>query len=472
MELYGHAKSLVVENTMFYIETLKIIDTYLGRLPEDTPRSSLQHFIQKHCADAKPSRPNDTANTDKKGLLDGTGAGETCPSSVSKKQALVVGLRAVILTCMSLAKGRSKSSLREYHLYVHLVELGLDDQKTMYQKLSEFLNTNFALRPSNVAGHACRGNYEEIVKHSPTLAPAFEEYGHMLHDEETLEAWRKKFSVPDCVFKVVSGLYKDFGSKLEEHCYKLLNGLNSNYSDEFTMILQGNFELLAKDCKGWVRLVVLMVTTKHMPLREYELCFEHMFHETFDFDFNVGLLCLSYSRKCVFYFNVLLDKIQLDNQSVESLLEFAHKNRLDTSSLVRRYGETLQGTGRYEQLCRFALRHPDCVFEYSKDTMLYFIRNFPRLYPLAAEGFEAHSCGLFITSMGSIGCLDERLLQRVLESKHFDWFFEEIAGTILERDDVSDTLMLDLLRRVLEAESRTGASARDIKARIAQKLAR
>lgn len=444
----------------FHTRTLKAISRYLKNALDCTPRSALQSFAcSEHCRHDPSTASSQTVYTD-----------DGCSQESANRRRLASELRITVLMCLGHAGKGNRAVLRRYHLYAHLMELGLDRLKSMHQKLREFLNTNFAPYPNDIVGHACRGNYEEIARHSPVLAPAFGEYGSMGRTREALGAWQKKFGVPNSIAVVLSGHYRGIENRLEEHCYKLLHGVESGYSDEYTRILQGDFGPLEQDQRGWVRLAALMTTSRNAPLREYESCFEHLFHETFDLDFQIGLEYLSYSRKCVFYFDVLADRIPLDGMSVEALLGFAHRNGLNPTGLVKRYGRVLQELGEYELLCSLVLRYSIGDFGYTKDTMQYFIRNLPRLRPLAAEHFTTHSTGLFIAGMSNMESLEEERMGTVLESEYFGWFYDEITESMLKRDDVSDEVMLSLVGKLLETESKTGTSTKDAKARVMQKL--
>lgn len=442
----------------FHTETLRALSTYLKESLDCTSRSALQSFAcgSYDCSDSSAKN------------ISIIHADVTNQASAFRRR-LIGELRVAVLMCLSLAKKCDRTVLRRYHFYTHLMELGMDIQKSMCQKLREILNTNFALHPNDVIGHACRGNYEEIARYNSMLMSTYEEPDR-IHTTKASGTWEKKSGMPRGLSEILSGQYKGFGNRLEEHCYKLLHGMESSYSDDYTRILQGNFESLVQSQKGWLKLGALMATARNASLREYESCFECLFHETFELDFKIGLEYLSYSRKCVFYFDSLVDKVPQDAISIGTLLSLARINGLDLTGLVRRYGGILQESKEYEELCNLVLKYSISDFGYSRDSMVYFIKNFPRLRPLAAKCFKTHAAGMFIASMSSMESLEEELLHKVLESKYFSWFYDEITDSILRRGDVSDELMLSLIGRLLETESRTSTSTRDAKARVMEKL--
>lgn len=104
------------------------------------------------------------------------------------------------------------------------------------------------------------------------------------------------------------------------------------FSNEFVDVLNGDLDMLVEMSTGWLRLIVLLVSNRNVELKEFEKLFEQVYFDIVDLDYQTALDYLSYSRSCAFHFNLLINKISLNNLTVESLMRFTHKNKIDNSS--------------------------------------------------------------------------------------------------------------------------------------------
>lgn len=482
-----------ITNMVFYTEVLRLVKFYLHSFSFDTSAESLRHFVDLQSKKAghkgNGSSPQEVSTCSgvctgvcrsERGALVRDSSSVECndirDSSMhircdDQKCLFLEEVRILILSLIPTVEKRSRESLQRYHLFVHLIELSLDSQKTKHQKASEFLNANFALDADDVVGHACRGNYGALISISPELGPAVEmlsmHRGGMSREE--LQELQERYSIPKFLMKILTGRFRDFRNSLEEDCYFLLHSLQTHSSSAFLRVFDGDLQALSSQESSFVRLVFLLVYPS-TDLRSFERCFEDLFSETFDDDHLVGLDFLAFSRKCRFYFDYLVQSIPLNCITVESLVRFATKNGLRKDPIILKFGYLLQEQGEYDQLCRFVLNNKIQGFKYKKDFLEYFIANFDRFRFFVSDGMAEDRSMRFISAMSSIDFVDEASLRDMFRSEHFLWFVEKIMSSLSARNDLSEKVVLDLMNMLFEHENQSGVSLKDHKSTLAKKL--
>lgn len=484
--------SIGTDDIVFYTEIIRLINNYLEVEHEVPARISLQRLMgttspaHKHIEDSLQVSSDWELGILNKILLNQSL--QKNKSDLSCKDnflghnfgivlRFVEELRIHTLGWINRAKREWKNTLKRYHIHLHLIELYLEENKTMYEKINDLLNTNFALKPSNIIGNACRGNYGILVSHNPTLAEAFEKFGDARLDKQSLIEWKIKFNIPNDLFQVVSGDFVDFDNRLEEHCYRLLHGIETKHKDEFTEVLDGKIGIIYRNRREsafpedtFLKLISILLSPQEFSLREAELCFEELFHQTFDFDYQTGLDFLAFSRKISFYFYYLLDSINLNSLTVETLLRFCRRHALSSSTLLNDYAAILLEDGEYGQLCRLIICNTISDFQYTKPFLVYFISEFHNFRKFVPDNFKSDPSIIFLEIMSNAENLSNESLALLLRNDLFDMFADEIVDLFLKSEDLSEPLGFKLADRLFQLEHKTGISRKDKRNSIARKI--
>ena len=457
-----------VECLAFYSETLRLIKFYINCLSNEAPPAlALSSFIQKYkdrnSEDSIIYSNIQTCKIDYK---------ENYKDVINSQKQLIFleELRILTLVTIPSVNKNSKKVLQRYHIFLHLFELSIQNSKTKYQKVQEFLETNFSIDKNCIIANACRGNYGKVIELQPSLESAIEElYKIDKMNKKDVFAWKKRHFIDDLLATVLTGKFRNFSNRYEEYCYHLFHNIPSNFSDSLLDILDGNFEIMKNEPSGWLQLIYFL-TIGNGSLKECERCFEKMFLESFNSDFLTGLYFLSFSRKCEFYFSYLLDLIPLNCLTVESLIRFSMKNKLKKDLIIDRYSDYLQKEGKFEQLCRFILNHGTINFVYTKEFMTFFINNFDKFRPFIKEEIKDDATINFICRMSSLDTICEQFISFLFFAKYFEWYCEEIIISLSKRCDLSDKIILEAINTVFELERSKGVSLNHLKSILAQKL--
>lgn len=455
-----------IESLVFYAETLRLVRFYLQSYSFETPADSLQYFV-----DLKASLKASSSTIERERMEQSEAESEsakTRPGMTVKnyqRTLLLEEIRILILSLIPTVDKRSREVLQIHHLYIHLIELTLDGQKSKYQKVNEFLNANFTLDEDDLIGHACRGNYGSLVKMDPALGPALEE----LNMKGDIEKIQRKYRLSSALVKVLSGRFRDIKSSLELDCYSLLHRHQTTCSSELLQVFDGNFSVLQQQENCFTQLVFLLAYPTP-NLRELEKCFEGLFLETFEKDYVIGLDFLSFSRKCQFYFPYLIKSVPLNCVTVESLIRFTAKNKLSKELVTTKFASVLQEKGEYDQLCRFILNNKITDFEYSKEFMRYFADNYDRFRFFISGEIVSDDAIKFIGNLSRVEYIDEISLQEVFRSKYFLWFADEITNAVSSRGDLSEKAILELINILFERETEVGVSLKEHKHLLTKRL--
>ncbi|KAM0681678.1 hypothetical protein GINT2_000192 [Glugoides intestinalis] len=467
----------VINSTMFYTEFIRSIKAYLHSYSFKTPVDALEVFSKMHIKNVIVYKNWDSveetpiSNEKTKGKND---IHHGCNFNICEDQKIIFleELRILILNIMQIVEPPCRKTLQRYHFFIHLLELSIDKKKTDYLKINEFLNANFAIDSTDLILNACRGNYGTLSELQPELSSAIEELQHLRMKKagkDMFLIWKEKYGVSNLLFKIFTGEYRDFTNSLEEYCYFLHHGIEYNCTDEISRIIRGDVAPMHMLEPGLLKLVFLLV----YPLPEiskYEKCFEQLFQETFDMDCLIGLEFLSFSRKCAFYFEHLINKIPLNCVMVESLMRFATKNSLNKDLMIKRFSHYLQDHGSYDQLCRFVLNNSIYDFNYTKEFMEFFVKNFNRYKEFASDKIMNDPGISFISKIGILDTLDETSLKELFKSKYFLFFSDQIIHFISTKVDLDERLILELMNHLFNFEIRLGLSFKDHKTALAHKL--
>lgn len=467
----------MIKNPMFYTEFLRSVKAYLHSYSFKSPVEALEAFSKMHINnsiayrnwDSIEENPINNEKVKEKGDFH-----HGCNFTVCEDQKInfLEELRILILNIIQIVEPPYRKTLQRYHFFIHLLELSLDKKKTGYMKINEFLNANFAIDSADLILNACRGNYGVIAEFRPELSSALEELQHLrakkVGKEEFL-IWKEKYGVSNLLFKILTGEYRDFTNSLEEYCYFLHHGIEYKCTDDIVRIICGDIRPMHTLEPGLLKLVFLLVYPSP-EISKYERCFETLFQETFDMDCLIGLEFLSFSRKCAFYFDYLINKITLNCVMVESLMRFATKNSLCKDFIIKRFSHYLQDHRCYEQLCRFVLNNSIYDFAYKKEFMEFFIKNFTRFREFASDKMMKDPGIFFISKISNLECLDESSIKELFKSKYFPFFSDQIIHFITTKEDLDEKTILEFINSLFDFESKLGISFKDHKTALAQKL--
>lgn len=455
----------IIENLAFYTDTLRLIEFYLNCLSNEPPATALASFFKKY----KEENNEDSI------IYSNIQGKDNCleqKESINTEKIVffLEELRILILQTMSRVNKNSVKILQRYHIFLHLFELSIQDSKSKYKKVYEFLESNFKIDYNCTIKNACRGNYGRVIELQPSLGAAIEELHRVdKNNKNEVSDWKRKFGVSEVMTKICIGKFKDFDNPYEEYCYYLFHEIPCNFSDSLLDILDKKFNIIDSEPPGWLRLIYNL-TVGNGNLRDCEKSFEKLFFQIFEKDFLIGLDFLSFSRKCEFYFPYLLDSIPLNCMSIENLIRFVTKNKIKKEMLVDRYCEYLKNAGDYERLCRFILNHGTVNFKYSKEFMTFFIENLDRFRSFIKKEVKDDEAINFIFRMNSLNTLCIEYIHYLLSSKYFEWFAHDIVISISNRNDLPDSIILEAMNAVFELQKSAEIPLDYLKSKLAQKL--
>jgi len=463
-----------ITSLAFYTETLRLIKFYLQTYLFNTSSESLQCFVNTHSTSA-PQDGNSSSIEEK--CIDVTHTDGPEPQRKAGKYQKLIFLEEIRVTILSLIptiEKESREKLQHCHLYIHLVELLVDEHKSKYQKVNEFLNTNFVLNPDDLLGHAIRGNYGALAAIDPTLSSVLEEMNALgrsgLESKEIREI-QKRHKVPSALMSIISGEFRDFKDTLEMDCYYLLHGISAECTSNILRVFDGDLGVLEAQTSSFVRLIFLLACPT-ADLRDLEKCFESLFHETFKIDNLIGLDFLAFSRKCQFYFPFLVETIPLNCVAVEALIRFASKNRLDKTPVIERFAHLLLDQKEYDQLCRFVLKNKIGGLRYTKEFMAYLAENYDRFRFFVPDEMAGDKAIQFASNLSRLAYVDGPTIRDMFRSEYFIWFVDVIVGSVSGRDDLGEDTILELMNMLFERERELSVSLRDHKHALTKKLLR
>lgn len=178
-----------IDDVVFYTESLRIIEYYLKVFSYGTPVETLNYFVNHMCIPTAVKRSDRLV-----GKIPGTGGvgdfqkdwHEDISSAESfttmqdllkkyphlkyrqdaietRKLFFIEEIRLLLLNTLLKKNAKGRSLLKTYHLYTHLIELSFKKEYTFFEKVNEFLNTNFKL-------------LGELIRIQPELTAAIEEF--------------------------------------------------------------------------------------------------------------------------------------------------------------------------------------------------------------------------------------------------------------------------------------------------------
>lgn len=481
-----------IEDIVFLKETIRLLHSYLGNGPsvnliETLIENAKNKFICKNSSSETSllneieTEISNIENNSVKGSFvnqDFDIFSEHSNLILNKELIFIKGIRNLILSRLKAVKkcnfyNNWKKILIFYHVNIHLIELSLSD-KSLSDKLREFLNVNFTLKNNDLIRHLLRGNFKHVKRDFPELTLTLEEYENYKLNSSDSDSWESKLFLPLELKNILKGKYINFNNKTEEFLYKLDHNIKFNYTDFFIEVINSNYEPIFENLNinssvnSWLKIICLIVNPKNSKFETFEKCFENIFYEIYNLDNLLGFEFLSFSKKCSFYFYSLVDDISLNNQNVENLIDFAIRNNFDYSKITNRYCKILLDLKDFIYLSDFIVMHNLDGIECSKEFLLFFINNFKNYCRFIKKPFS--KLFRFVELMINLQNLDEENLNFLINSKYFDFFVHEISNSIISRDDLSEELSFNLIEKLFEYEKRTGVLTKGIKLKVALKL--
>ncbi|KAL6122293.1 hypothetical protein NUSPORA_00654 [Nucleospora cyclopteri] len=381
---------------------------------------------------------------------------------INKKLFFVEELRRILLYEIKVCNKKEFShTYKTMHMYLHLIQLYLTPEISLFEKINEFLNINFKLHEGDLIGNAIRGNFGKVVEISPDLREAVEKFScDSKLTNFSLNAWKNQYKIPSVVFNIFSGCFKDFSSVLELVCYKLKYEENfnvNNYKNNcvlLDLLLNGNINFIINgDFDNSLKLVLALVNPKELEFSCYKFVdlFEKVFMEVDSLDFHIALPFLSFTPRKELFYNMALKRVNLENMNINQILHFATQNVFDTKNTIDIYSYFLQENKLYHSLILFLINNHICGFNYSKESLNYFIDNFDNFSFLINYDFLKDETNLFIYEVGNIQNADEKTFKRLLNHQKFTWCIDRIIRE-LSRIKNKDLLLL-ALKKIIEADS-------------------
>jgi len=485
-----------IQYTPFYAGTLRIIDAYVREFSKESPSESLRMFLERSGAHGNASSGQVTnasrqaTNTPKQaGNLPNDKNTHLC----NRNKYFLEEIRLLLLSTILCKEIGNRKIFRKMHTLVHLLELYFLNDRSEFEKINDFLNTNFKLHDDDMHGHLLRGNLGEVMRICPDLGDAIEELVVILKDSQTngdsnaaailkgsqtdadlmfrdrpangsglkgrFNEWRSRYKIDSKIFKIVTGGFQDFENSIEKYCYDLaygVRGCGSEYSHPFLQILKGDFRPLLGSSSSWLKLIVLLALGNG-SLVDYEYLFEELFFDVFALDYQIALDYLSYSRANELYFNLSINFIPLNCSIVESLIRFTRRNNIDNARLLRRYIEKLELNKDYDYLCRFILKNGIDSAGLSAEFARYFVGNYSNFGHLASEEWLKAPNNRVIQKLSEMATCEYSDYEMLVEHEYFDVFTERIIMGLLECRKVDDTLLVKFLSKLVNAFNLDGA---------------
>lgn len=538
-----------IEDVVFYTETLRIISFYLRTFCDGIPVKSLQYFVKNIRKSSTKDVGDETIDEESiRGFIQEYSRYSRCSNnsknmdtglstvfnalkqlghvsgsqlhSNGKRYSFVEEIRCLILTTLMRRNVKGRTLLKKYHLYVHLMELYFMEDRTLFEKVNDFLNINYKIDDDDILGHAKRGNFGEIIKIRPELNRAIEEFILILRKNNSnnnndsnnndnnidiitvyLKDWKLKYNIDESLFNILNGKFSDFSNELEEFCYNLALKKNVTIKNEFIDILNGDFSWIINNTTGWMQLIALFVSDIPVTLNDFEKAFKILFLETFDLDYQLSLGFLSYLRASTFHFNLVINKIPLNNLSVESLIRFTQRNNIDNTLLIHKYANILQDSGTYSDLCKFMITHSVCDFNYKKEFCIYFVNEISAFTRLMQNSFLSDTENRFVHYMGKVlemynmlkYCdassdsiklepienkpelknthdIEDNIFEFLLSHRYAEWFIEILVTVIISKNSNKESLWLKCLEKIINIEKNYGVLPTDLKRKVTSRF--
>ncbi|KAI5150332.1 hypothetical protein ENBRE01_1433 [Enteropsectra breve] len=473
-----------------YTETLRIIEMHLKSYCSSTPRRSLDYFVKRVCQKEIPMNPienralkqvTNRQSPIKAGSRDGllatrikSQAYTRIESASTKRLYFIEELRMLILKTLMKKDIAGKELLKKFHLHAHLIELHLLKNCSFVEKLNTFLNTNFRLYDSDIIGHACRGNLGTIKALKPELSQAMEELSQLLlkpdmHDE--ISELCNRHHIDGRLKAIFCGKYNCFQDELEKYCYCLSYKVEAKEPcNEYLSILRGDFTPLLQSSSVWIQLIGAIAFSAPLSLKRYEKMFEEISLLVQPLDYQISLDYLAYSRTSEFYFNTLLNKIELNHLTVETLVSFSQRNSIDNTILLGKYLEILEERCDYEQMIRFILNHEIDVRELAPGLVAYFIENYERFRSFVPENLLKNRTVAFVKNVAELFRCSYEGLCDMLKEELFDEYVNEIIDRMVINSNIDDYLMLRCMEKILSLEKTKNIDLSATKRKIADKF--
>ncbi|KAI5168350.1 hypothetical protein PAEPH01_0063 [Pancytospora epiphaga] len=498
-------RSTVIGDKIFYTELLGVITRYMEEYGKSTPSRMLQSFVsaQYTCEPIgrRGLKAEGCLSVDEI-IINSFSKDKTGPDILEAENVSAIYFTEEIryLILKAVLRGacpEEKSTLIEAHMWIHLLELHLINEISVFEKMNKFLNTNFRLNDGDFIGHACRRNFSEILKMRPELESAIEDLIPILDSEfleneaetrgfrtasfseprevtnskrmKALEEWKAKHHVCEELYTIVSGKHTQFLNIYESCCYDLAYKGQATAGNQYLDVLNGRLDNLIDRSSGWILLVVLLSVPKMVNLKELELTFEAIFHDVLKLDHLTALGFLAYSRAVDYYFTIFITQMPLNNVVASALVSFAVNAGISPLQVVEKYARQLQNECKYNELCSWITKNSISGFCYSKETILYFIKNFKKYEAFVEEPFLTDKTNKFIFWAYKVQNADYQTLVFLLGHPYSYLILVDLIDCVLGSPCSDEALLIAALKCISNSKA-DKTLVKELKAKVAKQL--
>ncbi|OQS54651.1 hypothetical protein EHP00_149 [Ecytonucleospora hepatopenaei] len=383
----------------------------------------------------------------------------------NKKAYFVDEYRCLILFCLKTNFDKKTSViLKKIHMYIHLIQLHMSKNMTMFEKLNVFLNTNFRLEKNDVVKNLLRGNFGIVSEENKNLQVALEAFEcGTSQNTFSINDWAKKYDVNSLIFKILSNSYKEFDSIMEFCCYKAKFEQNFNikkYIEQcelLQILIDGNFASIFKDDELPESFKLCCFLLKPSFLN-YDPCklgesFKNVFLEAYEINFYYACRFLIYSKHKNMLFNIYSAKIDFSKHLyIEDIVDLAHKNCLSYETFVMSYLKFLQEQDMHLSLFKTIIKYKICNFEFKKESIRYVIKNREKVKSLVENGFSL-KCNnfMFIFYLLQSETHSHDVFEFLISHKYFYYAVDIIMDVLSNLKNKK--LMIMALNKIVDAET-------------------
>lgn len=107
---------------------------------------------------------------------------------------------------------------------------------------------------------------------------------------------------------------------------------------------------------------------------------------------------------------------------------------------------------------------------YTRDFLIYFVKNFDRFKYLQEEKLLQDDQNLFVQRMSNLANADETVLLFLIGHEYMELFVEDIVDRILCYKETNDDLLVKALSRLVQIENTNNVSYKNLKTQLAKKI--
>lgn len=387
----------------------------------------------------------------------------------NKKTYFIEEFRCLILFNIKTAHENSSTYiLKKMHMYLHLVQLSMQNDISDFEKLNTFLNTNFKIE-NKIERNLIRGNFGVVIESNSSLKVAIEEFQSNRQNKSfNVNNWSYKHKIPRSLHRIFSNNQKEFDSILEFCCYKLKFDRNFNVKeyikqcDLLKMIFMGDLQPVFEDKEipDSFKLACILIKPEFM---EYNLdfareLFKKTFLEVLDINFYYASKFLIYSKHKNMLFTIYAHKIDFaTNVYIDDVIDLAHKNNMSYQTFVHCYIKYLQDQKMHYTLFKTIIKYKICEVDFTKEDIRYVLMNYERINEVIANITNVKCRNLqFILYLNVLNGskLDERLPEHIFEflinHRYFYYAVDKITEVLCKTKNKK--AMVLVLNRIVDAD--------------------